>query len=126
GAKARSSSGRIGDLFLGIWVNLLRRRLRRAGLAVNDHLFGVTWTGAMTEARVMRLLPHVPDGVSEVYFHPAVAATGALACTMPDYRHDEEFAGLVSPAVRRGVADAGISLIAYGDLIAGQSCSASR
>jgi chitin disaccharide deacetylase len=126
GAKARSIVAWIGSLFLGVWVDLLRQRLRRAGLAVNDHLFGLSWTGAMTEARVMSLLPHVPDGVSEVYFHPAVARTGALARTMPDYRHDDEFAGLVSPAIRRCVAESGISLIAYCDLTAGRSCSESR
>jgi hopanoid biosynthesis associated protein HpnK len=126
GATALSILARVGSRFLGIWVDLLHRRLRRAGLAVNDHLFGLAWTGAMTEARVMSLLPHLPDGVSEIYFHPAVARTAALARTMPDYRHDEEFAALVSPTVRGHVADSGITLIAYGDLTDARSCSASR
>ena len=42
------------------------------GLRVNDHVFGLAWSGQMTEDRLLRLLPHLPDGVSEIYFHPAV------------------------------------------------------
>jgi hopanoid biosynthesis associated protein HpnK len=129
GASARSILSSIGGAFLDLWVGLLRRRLRRNGFAVNDHLFGLAWTGAMTENRVLGLLPHLPDGVSEIYFHPATRQTAALARTMPDYRHAEEYAGLISAAVRNGIAASDISLIAYrdlstSDLPAAQPCSA--
>jgi chitin disaccharide deacetylase len=109
---------RIASRLLGIWVGLLRWRLTRAGIAVNDHLFGLAWSGAMTEARVLSLLPHMPDGASEIYFHPAASRSPALARTMPDYRHVEEFAALQSDAVRREIAEAGIALISYSDLVA--------
>ncbi len=98
------------------WIGRLRRRLLRAGLAVNDHLFGLAWSGAMTEDRVLRLLPHLPDGVSEFYFHPAAERTPALAAAMPGYRHGEELAALVSPAVARRIEECGIRLCSYGDL----------
>jgi hopanoid biosynthesis associated protein HpnK len=107
---------RLGAALLEIWVGLLRRRLRRAGLAVNDWLIGLAGSGQMTEARVLRVVPQLPEGVSEIYFHPAVTRTPALARTMPDYRHDEEFAGLISPSLRREIDRFGIELIAYGDL----------
>ena len=97
-------------------VALLRRRLRRAGLAANDHLFGVAWSGAMVEARVLGLLPYLPPGVSELYCHPATRQTAALARAMPGYRHAEELAALVSPAVRRRIAELAIGLVGYGDL----------
>jgi hypothetical protein len=41
-----------------------------------------------------------------------------LALTMPDYRHVEEFAALLSGAVRRHIVESGIGLISYGDLVA--------
>jgi chitin disaccharide deacetylase len=97
-------------------VAALRRRLRRAGLAANDHVFGIAWSGAMTEARVLGLLPHLPPGISDLYFHPATHTTPELAANMPGYRHAEELAALTSPAVRRRIAELGISLIGYGDL----------
>jgi hopanoid biosynthesis associated protein HpnK len=100
----------------GIAVAALRRRLRRAGLACNDHLFGIGWSGSMTENRILGLLPHLPEGVSEIYFHPAAEATPAVRAAMPGYRPSEELAALVSPHVRCRVDDLGIRLVGYGDL----------
>jgi hopanoid biosynthesis associated protein HpnK len=99
-------------------IAALRRRLRRAGLASNDHVFGIAWSGAMVEERVLGLLPHLPPGVSEIYFHPATRQTAALAAAMPGYRHTEELLALTSPDVRRRIAELGIDLIGYGDLAA--------
>jgi hopanoid biosynthesis associated protein HpnK len=97
-------------------ISTLRRRLRRAGLATNDQVFGIAWSGAMVEERVLRLLPHLPPGVSEIYFHPATRTTPALAAAMPGYRHADELAALLSPDVRQRIAELGISLVGYGDL----------
>ncbi len=94
-------------------VAALRRRLRRAGLTMNDHVFGITWSGAMVEERLLRLLPHLPQGASEIYCHPATRQTAA---TMPGYRNTEELAALLSPAVRQRIAELGISLVGYADL----------
>jgi len=98
------------------WVERLRRQLRRAGLRVNDHVFGLAWSGGMTEDRVLRLLPHLPDGVSEIYFHPATERTPRLAVAMPGYRHREELAALLSPALRARIDALGIGLVSYSDL----------
>ena len=94
----------------------LRQRLRRARIVANDHLFGIGWSGGMDQERVLGLLPHLPDGVSELYCHPAVARTRKLEQGMPGYRNPDELAALVSPAVRRRIDELGIALIAYGDL----------
>jgi hopanoid biosynthesis associated protein HpnK len=99
-------------------IAALRRRLRRAGLATNDHVFGIAWSGAMVEERLLGLLPHLPQGVSEIYCHPATRQTPALAAAMPGYRNAEELAALLSPIVRQRIADLGISRVGYGDLTA--------
>ena len=93
-------------------VTSLRRRLDRAGLARNDQVFGLAWSGAMTEDRLLALLPHLPGGVSEIYGHPASGA----ASFAPGYRHAEELAALVSPRVRQLVEALGLRLVRYADL----------
>jgi hopanoid biosynthesis associated protein HpnK len=108
--------GRLAARLIGPWVALLRWRLRRAGMATNDHIFGITWTGAMTEARWLALLPHLPEGVSELYCHPATAAAPAFQRSMSTYRPVEEYRALVSPAVRAAIAAAGIDLTCFGAL----------
>jgi hopanoid biosynthesis associated protein HpnK len=93
-------------------VTALRRRLDRAGLVRNDQVFGIAWSGAMTEGRLLALLPHLPDGVSEVYGHPACGA----ASFAPGYRHAEELEALRSPRVRERIAALGLPLARYADL----------
>ena len=74
-------------------------QVRRAGLRANDHVFGLAWTGAMTRERLLRLAPHVPPGLSEIYFHPATEADPTIAALMPSYQHADELACLLDPAV---------------------------
>jgi predicted glycoside hydrolase/deacetylase ChbG (UPF0249 family) len=97
------------------WIEWLRRRLQGAGLFVNDNLFGLAWTGGMVEGRLLRLLPHLPQGVSEIYFHPAAVRCAALSAAMPGYRHEEELAALLSPSAKSLVAELGIRLGGYSD-----------
>jgi chitin disaccharide deacetylase len=99
----------------GLWIERLRRRLRRAGLFVNDHLFGLAWSGGMVEERLLRLVPLLPDGVSELYLHPATGLTAALAKATPGYRHEEEFAALLSSSVKRRICETGIRRLSYSD-----------
>jgi hopanoid biosynthesis associated protein HpnK len=101
--------------FYSPWIEGLRRRLRRAGLFVNDHLFGLAWSGGMVEERLLRLVPHLPEGVSELYLHPATEQTPTLLAAMPRYRQPEELAALLSPSLRRRIAERGIRLSGYGD-----------
>jgi hopanoid biosynthesis associated protein HpnK len=93
-------------------VAALARRLDRAGLAWNDQVFGIAWSGAMTEDRLLALLPHLPDGISEIYGHPSVAAVSSE----PGYRPAAELAALVSPRVRRRIGELGLRLVRYADL----------
>jgi hopanoid biosynthesis associated protein HpnK len=86
----------LGDRALYHWTRLLRRQARTAGLATNDHCFGLAWSGHMTTERVQRLLAALPDGTSEIYFHPAVAQDATLRRLMPDYEHAAELAALLA------------------------------
>jgi hopanoid biosynthesis associated protein HpnK len=90
-------------------VAALRRRLKRAGLLANDQVFGLAWSGAMIEERILALLPHLPDGLSEMYAHPATVSDAVSG-----YRHEEELVALLSPAVRERVRELGIGLTSFG------------
>jgi chitin disaccharide deacetylase len=100
------------------WVDKLRRRSQRAGLYVTDHVFGLAWSGGVVEERVLRLIPHLPDGVSEIYFHPAAESVPSLVPGMPRNCQQEELAALLSPILRSRIAELGIRLVAYSDLTA--------
>jgi hopanoid biosynthesis associated protein HpnK len=102
--------------FFRPWIERLRRQLCRAGLVVNDYVFGLAWSGNMIEQRVLRLLPYLPDGVSEMYFHPAAARSPNLIAAMSDYHHVEELTALTSATVQARIAALGIDLSNYSAL----------
>lgn len=87
--------------WLSPWVTLMRKRLDRAGIAHNDHIFGISETGAMDERALLSALDHLPNGLTEIYGHPATR--GDLTPTMKSYRHADELSALLSPAVREAV-----------------------
>lgn len=105
---------RLGARMIQTWTGVLRAQARRAGLATCDHVFGLAWSGAMVEPNLRALSAHLPDGITELYFHPAAARDATLDRLMPDYAHTRELEALCSPAVRAAYAD--MDHIAYGDL----------
>ena len=86
--------GARGNALVGLWAGALRRRLAAAGIFSPDQVFGLAWSGAMTGERLAGLLAHLPDGVSEIYTHPATA--GGFALAAPGYRYGAELAALTS------------------------------
>ena len=94
----------LADRTLFAWTRLLRRQARRAGLTTNDHCFGLRWTGGMTSERLVRLARALPEGVTEIYLHPAAWRDKRLATLMPDYAQEAELAALLAPEVGAALA----------------------
>ena len=115
GPMRRSGTGvGAGGRALNFWSDLLRSRARRAGIQVNDNVFGIAWSGHMTLDRMLRLVPNLPNGLSEIYFHPATIRDSRLTRLMPDYEHEAELETLLSPDLRTALDAAGIERTTYG------------
>ncbi len=99
-------TGPVSAALLTPWIGLMKHRLRRHGILHNDQVFGIACSGAMTEARLLEILARLPDGVTEIYLHPATESGSAIAASMDGYRHAEELAALLSPRVRSALAAA--------------------
>jgi predicted glycoside hydrolase/deacetylase ChbG (UPF0249 family) len=89
---------------LAPWAAIMKHRLRSAGIVCNDHIFGMAESGRMDEPRLLRILTHLPQGVSEIYLHPATQSGGCIAPSMVGYRHADELAALMSSQVRAAIA----------------------
>jgi len=103
-----------GARLLHAWMRLLRHQASRAGMQMNDAVFGLHWSGRFTETRLLRLLAHLPPGLSEIYLHPATGRDATLDALMPNYDHTGELAALLSPRVREAVRDIGLIRTTYG------------
>ncbi|GBR04197.1 hopanoid biosynthesis-associated protein HpnK [Acetobacter oeni] len=106
----------LGDAALRRWTALLRHQAHKAGMVTNDWCFGIAWSGHMTTDRVAALAAHLPEGVSEIYFHPATAKNALLQRLMPTYEHEAELAALCSPGFQAGLRHSSTKLIGWSDL----------
>ena len=88
----------LGGRALYHWSRVLRRQVRAAGMATTDHCFGIAWSGHMTPERIRQLMAALPEGESEVYFHPATARDATLQRLMPNYEHETELVTLLDQA----------------------------
>ena len=87
------------------WLsNRAREPLRQRGIKHAQITFGLLQDSQVDEEYVLKLLPELPPGDSELYSHPS----------LDEFKH--EFDALVSPRVKELVKKLGIELIRYQDL----------
>jgi hopanoid biosynthesis associated protein HpnK len=104
------------EVFLAPWLGVMRRRIGRSGLRRNDYLFGMHDSGRMREERVLNYLGNLPQGVSEIYFHPAVGSWSDVEPPAADYLYEQELGALISPKVAAAIHSSGIEMVTFGDL----------
>lgn len=124
----RASGDRLGArlgnaLLTEPWLGLMRNRALRAGLAVNDYAFGVNDPGAMTTDRVLRMIRALPEGVTEMFFHPATGPFAGADAGTERYAWAQELAALTSPQVRDTLDERAVQRITYGQLAASPSAA---
>lgn len=91
----------------------MARKLRGAGLGVNDWIFGLCDSGKMTERRILSFLRHLPDGVSELYCHPATRRWTGPENLPAEYMYEAEAEALTSPRVAALIEELGIDLVPF-------------
>jgi hopanoid biosynthesis associated protein HpnK len=105
-----------GTRSIAPWLAFMRSRARQAGVVCNDYAFGVNEAGALTEERVLRILDALPDGVTEIFFHPATRAFSDVNHGTETFRWADELAALTSSRVRDAIRSHGIVSTTYGEL----------
>ena len=87
------------------WLsNRARKPLRQRGIRHAQATFGLLQNARVDEAYILKLLPELPPGDSELYSHPS----------LDEFKH--ELDALVSPRAKELVEKLGIELIRYQDL----------
>jgi hopanoid biosynthesis associated protein HpnK len=81
-----------------------RGSLQQHGIRHAPITFGLLQNGRVDEEYLLKLLPELPPGDSELYSHPSLG----------EFKH--EFDALVSPRVKEQIEKLGIKLIRYSDL----------
>ena len=96
---------RVSHATIYAWLSRRAREpLARRGIKHAQLTFGLLQNARVDEDYLLKLLPELPGGDSELYSHPS----------LDEFKH--EFDALVSPRVKDSVRHLGIELIRYHDL----------
>ena len=107
------AQARRGPILFNACAEGVRRRFVGAGITVPDQVFGLRWSGAMTAARLEALIERAPEGLTEIYLHPATE--GGYDGAAPTYRYSDELAALIAPEVVRAARGPGLRRGGFGD-----------
>ena len=99
----RLPGSRAGAWALAPWVARLDRRVRDYGMTAPAQVFGLAWSGAMTRERMLRLLKALPDGITEIYCHPATS--NVFVDAVQGYRYADELDALTAQEVMSRARD---------------------
>jgi hopanoid biosynthesis associated protein HpnK len=76
-----------------------------------DYVMGLYQDGRLNREHLLGLLQSLPEGIVEIYCHPATKNAG-----VPSRAPEQEFAALIDPAVKKLVESGGIQLTCYRQL----------
>lgn len=99
------------------WMQLLKTRVKLAGMECNDFAFGFHDSGHLTSDLLRRFIRHLPTGVTEIYCHPATRRCPEIDETMADYEHEEEFKALINPDIRAVLMHRGVQRLTFSQLL---------
>ncbi len=108
------SQGGLGEALgrMGLWTlaSVGAYRARKAGFAVPEHFAGLVAGTAADEDYVLKLLPLLPEGTTEVMTHPGLD-NGILekVCGW-DHDFEAEYRAIVSPKVKETMEKLGIGI----------------
>ncbi len=100
-------------LIFGFLSDHVSAGLNQDGIGYAGEVKGVLNSGRMTESYLLKILDGLQDGVTELYFHPGMLPDAELSRLMPDYRHGDELAALLSPRIRERLAERGMQVQNY-------------
>jgi hopanoid biosynthesis associated protein HpnK len=102
-----------GKMIEAVIFRTLSRRARKMaterGITSSDWLFGLHQTGHITEDYVLGVMDRMPDGLGEIYFHPAMDIGGIP----PAPASQRETEVLTSPRVREAISSRAIRLTTF-------------
>lgn len=112
-AARQGAGANLSRALLSPWLQLMRTTLRRASLAHNDYIFGISCSGRLDEDTLVFILQRLPPGSSEIYLHPSTLTADARGTAD---RPRSELRALLSARVSEALRECGAQRCGFSDL----------
>jgi len=95
----------------------MEKLLKRAVLSTADNFLGFLDSGAIREDVLLRMIEGIREGVTELVVHPGFLDPEVFYSYRFHINCEEELYALTGAKAKKAIADNGISLSRYGDLV---------
>jgi len=100
-------------LLLKPFTSRMKKRLVENNITFNTSIFGFHHTGHMNLDTLVRILPNLEDGLSEIYLHPATGSWDNIDPAAKDYEFEAEYKALIHPRIKRIIEKFSIELTSF-------------
>ncbi len=101
------------DILLRPMIAAYRRFLDRHEISYNDHVFGMNDNGNMDRSHLLGFLANLPDGVSEIFSHPATGKWPGMDKEAGSFRFSDELEALTDGEIAAALSRYGIECTAF-------------
>ncbi len=100
-------------LLLKPFTSRMKKRLIENNIKYNTNIYGFHHTGHMNLDTLVRILPNLEDGLSEIYLHPATGPWADMDPAVKDYEFEAEYKALIHPRIKRIIEKFSIKLTSF-------------
>ena len=100
-------------LFLKPFISSMKKKCDVRNINYNDRIYGLHDSGHMNIEKLIRILPHIENGVTEIYAHPAIERWDDIDPAAADYEFEAEYKALIHARTKRTVDKFDIELSSF-------------
>lgn len=104
------------SLFFKPFISSMKKQCDVRNIKYNDTIFGLYDSGHMNIDKLIRILPHIEEGVTEIYLHPATERWDGIDPAANDYEFEAEYKALIHARTIRTIEKFDIHLSGFNNL----------
>jgi hopanoid biosynthesis associated protein HpnK len=102
-------------LFFKPFVSSMKKQCAIRNIKYNETIYGLNDSGHMNIDKLIHILPHIEDGVTEIYMHPATGRWDKIDPAANDYEFEDEYKALIHARTKRAIEKFDITLSGFND-----------
>ncbi len=100
-------------LFFKPFVSRMKKQCEANNIKFNDTVYGFNDSGHMNIDTLIRIIPHIEDGITEIYMHPATERWEGIDPAAKDYEFEAEYKALIHARTIRTIEKFNIELTGF-------------
>ena len=100
-------------LFFKLFTSSMKKKCVKNNIHFNDIIFGFNDFGHMNIDKLVRIIPHISNGVTEIYSHPSIENNFYDNPRLNDYDFEAEFNALINARTKRVIEKFNIKLSGF-------------